>query len=62
VDGRARDKALRLDAQKKTLGATERNEQARAAYRIQVASYNQDQVVVVDECGSNKYLDRFSLS
>jgi transposase len=53
VDGRARDKALRLDAQKKTLGATERDEQARAAYRIQVASYNQDQVVVVDECGSN---------
>ncbi len=53
MDGRARNTALRLDAQKKTLGATERDEQARAAYRTQVASYNQDLVVVVDECGSN---------
>ncbi len=53
MDGRARDSSLRLDTEKKTLGATERDEEARAAYRTQVAQYAQDQVVVVDECGSN---------
>ena len=41
---------------KKTVGATERDEVARAAYRTQVARYNQDQVVVVDEWGSNIHL------
>jgi transposase len=42
-----------LDAQKKTLGATERNEAARDAYRNQVAQRVADDFVVVDECGTN---------
>jgi transposase len=53
VDGRARDSTLGLDTEKKTLGATERDEAARTAYRAQVAWYDQASVVVVDECGSN---------
>lgn len=47
------DSALRLDAQKKTLGATERDEQARATYRERVAVRTADDFVIVDECGSN---------
>jgi len=42
-----------LDTQKKTLGATERDEGARAAYREQIKQVDANQVVVVDECGSN---------
>jgi transposase len=44
---------LGLDTQKKTLGATERDEQARVAYRERVAVRNADDFVVVAECGSN---------
>lgn len=53
MDGRARDSALRLDAQKKTLGATERDEQHRAAYRQRIAHRTAADFVIVDECGSN---------
>ena len=42
-----------LDAQKKTLGASERNEQERAAWRAEVSGLPADQFVFVDECGSN---------
>ncbi len=49
----SRDCALRLDTEKKTLGATERDEQARATYRARVAVRTADDFVVVDECGSN---------
>ena len=42
-----------LDAKKKTLGATERDEVARAAYREQIKQLDANQIVVVDECGSN---------
>lgn len=47
------DPPLRLDPQKKTLGAIERDEQARAAYREQVAQQHADAYVIIDECGSN---------
>jgi transposase len=43
----------RLDAQKKTLGATERNEEERAAWRAEVKALPAQQLVFVDECGSN---------
>lgn len=42
-----------LDAKKKTLGASERDEAARRAYREQIKQLDAKQVVVVDECGSN---------
>lgn len=43
----------RLDAQKKTLGATERNEEERTAWRAEVKELPAQQLVFVDECGSN---------
>jgi transposase len=42
-----------LDAKKKTLGATERNEEARAAWREQRKHLDARKLVVIDECGSN---------
>ncbi len=42
-----------LDTKKKTLRATERDEVARAAYREQIKQLDANQIVVVDECGSN---------
>jgi transposase len=42
-----------LDAKKKTLGATERNEGARAVWRDQLKHLDARQLVVLDECGSN---------
>jgi transposase len=53
VDDRARDSALGLDAQKKTLAAAERNEAARDEYRARIAERVAEDFVVVDECGSN---------
>jgi transposase len=38
---------------KKTLGATERNEDARAAWREHCQNLDAKQLVVIDECGSN---------
>ena len=53
MDHGTRHPSLGLDLQKKTLGATERDEQARANYRAQVAKRAADDFVIVDECGSN---------
>lgn len=39
--------------EKKTLGATERNEEARAAWREQCKQFDARKLVVIDECGSN---------
>lgn len=50
---RSRHCPLGLDAQKKTLAATERNEQHRQQWREQVSTRTADQFVVIDECGSN---------
>src|SRR5207248_5972136 len=47
------DQAGRLDAKKKTLGATERNEETRAAWREQLKHLDARKLVVIDECGSN---------
>jgi hypothetical protein len=52
VDGRACEQTLGLDTEKKTLGATQRDEAARTAYRAQGARYDQERVVGVDACGS----------
>ena len=50
------DPPVGLDPQKKTLGATERDEQARAVYREQIAQHRADEYVIIDECGSNIHL------
>jgi transposase len=42
-----------LDTKKKTLGATERNEEARSAWREQMKQVDANQLVIVDETGSN---------
>ncbi len=42
-----------LDAQKKTLGASERDEAARSAWREQARQLDRRQLVFVDECSSN---------
>src|SRR5205814_5199997 len=42
-----------LDAQKKTLGASERDEAARQAFRERIQQRTADDFVTVDECGSN---------
>jgi transposase len=47
-----------LDAQKKTLAASERNEEARSAWREAVAQLDPEQLVFVDESGTNIALTR----
>jgi transposase len=47
-----------LDAQKKTLAASERNEEARAAWRAAAAQLDPEQLVFVDESGTNISLTR----
>jgi transposase len=42
-----------LDAQKKTLRASERDEAAREAFRQQIGQRSADDFVILDECGSN---------
>jgi len=45
--------ARRLDAKKKTMGASERHEEARAAWQDQLKHLDARKLVVIDECGSN---------
>ena len=47
-----------LDAQKKTLAASERDEAARAAWRAAVTQLDPEQLVFVDESGTNIALTR----
>jgi transposase len=47
------DQARELYAKKKTLGATERQEAARIAWREQMSGVDANQLVIVDETGSN---------
>lgn len=42
-----------LDTQKKTLAATERDEQQRQQWRDRIKQHRADEFVVLDECGSN---------
>ena len=44
---------LGLDAQKKTLGAAERDEPQRQAFRARIVQRAADDFVIVDEMGSN---------
>jgi len=53
MDAGARHSTFGLDTQKKTVGATERNEHARSSYREQVAQHRADAYVIMDECGTN---------
>jgi transposase len=53
VDHESCDQAGRLDAKKKTLGASERNEETRAAWRAHLKQLDARQLVIIDECGSN---------
>jgi transposase len=55
-DALAGDRAAGLDAEKKTLGAAERDERARAEWRELVRGGRAEDFVVVDECGSNTNL------
>lgn len=50
--------SARLDAQKKSLAASERDEQARAAWREAVATRDPQQFVFVDESGTHTSLTR----
>jgi len=47
-----------LDAQKKTLAASERDEEARAAWRAAAAQLDPEQLVFVDESGAHTALTR----
>ncbi len=53
VDDGTRYPALGVDTEKKSLGATERDEHARTVFRQQVAARTATDFVIVDECGSN---------
>ncbi len=53
MDHESCHQALRLVTKKKTLGATERNEQDRARWREQLREVDAKRLVVLDECGSN---------
>jgi len=54
----AGDPPAGLDAQKKTLAASERDEQARTAWREAAAQLDPEQLVFVDESGTNISLTR----
>ena len=53
MDHEPGDQEARLDAKKKSLGATERNEEERAAWRETASSLPTDALVFIDETGSN---------
>ena len=52
-DDEPRHQRAELDAKKKSLAASERNEQERSSWRKQVSPLPAKQFVFVDECGSN---------
>jgi hypothetical protein len=51
-----------LDAEKKTLGASERREEERVQWREQMKQVDANHLVVVDECGSNIALTPFYMA
>jgi transposase len=53
VDHEPSDQAAGLDTKKKSIGATERNEEERAAWREKASSLPTDALVFIDETGSN---------
>jgi transposase len=56
----ARHPPLGLDAEKKTLAASERDEEARTAWRAAAAQRDPEQLVFVDESGTHISLTRLS--
>jgi len=58
MDARARCPAAGLDAKKKSLGASERDEAQRQAYRAQISAPAAARFVVLDESGTNLNLTR----
>lgn len=53
MERRTSNQAHGLDAKKKTLGATERKEEARSIWREQMKQVDASLMVIVDEMGSN---------
>lgn len=53
MDHESSDQAAGLDAKKKSLGATERNEEERTAWRENASKLPTEALVFLDECGSN---------
>jgi transposase len=53
VDHESSNQTAGLDAKKKSIGATERNEEERAAWRENASKFSTDDLVFIDECGSN---------
>jgi transposase len=53
MDDESSHREARLDAKKKSMRATERNEEERAAWREKASSLSTDMLVFIDECGSN---------
>jgi transposase len=53
VDHESRYQETRLDTKKKSLAATERNEEERAAWREKANQLPTESLVFLDECGSN---------
>ena len=53
LDDESCHQAGRLVTKKKTLGASERNDQERARWREQIKEVDAKRLVVLDECGSN---------
>jgi transposase len=49
----SRHQAVRLDSKKKSVVASERDEEAREAWRKQTSRLDREQFVIIDECGSN---------
>ncbi len=50
------DQTTGVDKKKRTMGATERDEAARAEWKEQVSRLDPQELVFVDECGSNTSL------
>jgi transposase len=53
LNDESRDQGPGLDTKKKSVVASERDEAARAAWREQARQLDSEQLVIVDECGSN---------
>ena len=53
MDHEPGDQTVGLDAKKKSLGASERNEEERAAWRENASQLPTESLVFIDECGSN---------
>ena len=53
MDDEPSDQTVRVDAKKKSLGATERNEEERATWRENASQLPTESLVFLDECGSN---------